>query len=309
MKCQFCGYEENGIFFFCPNCGQAASAPTESQQQTPAPDFAQNPNENFAQNPDQNNNPYYSQNPQPNYQPYPTQDPAYGHCPTPRIMALVKDGLFLTICILLTVSGAFSILGGKLDLLTVLLAIFAWIVYADSRKNVLSHEHLRCISGTVYATYVIQYVIAGLSAFLGLICILFSNNSAFLEMQEIQDILNEIPLDFTTLSISANAFLSILILVTGIILLIVAAVTIVINILGFKKIHAFVKSVYESVQNGFENFADPKKAHTWIIVLAVFAGFSFFSEGHSFAGLVATGCTFATLIIGNILIGKYLTDK
>ena len=43
-----------------------------------------------------------------------------------------------------------------------------WLTYAQARKGILDSTHLRSLSGTTFAVYVINYVAAGCVAFVGI---------------------------------------------------------------------------------------------------------------------------------------------
>ena len=57
----------------------------------------------------------------------------------------------------------------SVPLIHILITVFLWLTYAQSRKDVADAEHLRCVSGAVYAQYVIVYVAAGLCLLAGVI--------------------------------------------------------------------------------------------------------------------------------------------
>lgn len=86
-----------------------------------------------------------------------------------KILCVLKDPLFLVICILMSISCAISLAADNLPLINILITVFLWLTYAQSRKEIADAKHLRFISGAVYANYVINYVIAGLVVILGVI--------------------------------------------------------------------------------------------------------------------------------------------
>lgn len=296
MKCQYCGYEENSIFFYCPNCGQPAQVP----------------NQNTGYNPNVNPAPNYAQ---PDYEPSTpnyTQTPYDGYCPTPRILGLIKDNMFLALCILMTITTAFSIISNNIDVLGVLFTIFLWLTYADGRKNQVNPEHIKGVSGTLFASYIIQYIGAALFAVLGIASIALSSVSNLFDAEDLEEIFTYagINLDQLYSQFSFEDLIAVLMVVMGVVAIVASVLMFVFNILGIRKIHALVKSVYQSGENGVENFAYAKTASAWIIALLVLQVLSLLGSirGLTFPGLIAHGTGIATLVITNILINKYLCD-
>ena len=85
------------------------------------------------------------------------------------VMPALKDNLFLAICILITIYCGLALVSGTLPLIQVLTTIFLWLVYSQSKEGFVSENHLRNVSGTVYAGYVINNVVFGIIAFCGII--------------------------------------------------------------------------------------------------------------------------------------------
>jgi hypothetical protein len=84
-----------------------------------------------------------------------------------KVSAAITDGLFLVMCILMSASCIFGLLVGRIPTLNILFTIFMWLAYAQARKGILDSTHLRSLSGTTFAMYVINYVAAGLVALAG----------------------------------------------------------------------------------------------------------------------------------------------
>ena len=107
-----------------------------------------------------------------------------------KILRPLKDALFLVICILMSASCLLSLAADNVPLIEILLTVFLWLTYAQSCKGIADAKHLRCISGTVYADYVITYVAAGLVLVLGLIAAaafgMFLNDPAFLKALKVE---------------------------------------------------------------------------------------------------------------------------
>ena len=195
-------------------------------------------------------------------------------CPTPRILSLIKDNLFLVMCILLTVGVGCSMLSGGLNVIFILITIFAWLTYAGGKKNIVEHKHIRVISGSVYAHYVIKNILAGIIAFLGVFYTIFLSIPALMGSLNMDEILKEssISPEFGLLSlipVATIGLLSVFATVLGFIFIALAIGILIFNIAGRKKIHRFIQSIYKSAEVGEENIVGTNKVGGWFITFAV----------------------------------------
>lgn len=220
------------------------------------------------------------------------------------ILPALKDNLFLVICILITASTVLSIAMGGLPLLNILLSVFLWLVYASARKNEVNVNQLRNVSGTVYASYVIVYVVSIIVAIAGVIvgvalCMVGA-------LPELSDLINEYvgAIDESLISIAQGGAIFFGIGFAIGILLVVAAL-ILVNVFGMKKIHGLAKSVYQSVQFGEINLQYVVPAKNWLMVLGIISAVSAVTSiANSVIGAVSSGCGAAAMIIASILINK-----
>jgi len=290
MKCTNCGYEPEGNALYCAKCGMAlptepAPAAEPAPQPTPEPVSAAEPQTVVPPN-------------------VPIADPKSN-----SLLAALKDALFLLICICVTASAGFSLLSGGLPVIQILLAIFLWITLAKASKNILSVEHLRCISGTVYANYVVCNVcailllVSGVGVTVSFLAFSnvpeFANNFSF--ANELIELVPELE------PILANLNYSLFGVVLGVIFLFAGIIILLISVLGLRKIHRFAKSVYQGVGNPFFPFEDPRSAKTWLLVFGIVSGISALSTLGSglFAFLSAAGAA-AAPILAALLIDKYV---
>lgn len=238
-------------------------------------------------------------------------------CPTPRILNLIKDDLFLALCILLTVGVGCSLLYSGLNLVFLLITIFAWLTYAGSKKNIVEHKHIRVISGSVYATYIINNILAIISAVCGVFYIIAIFIPALLGNIAPEELFNSNSLNtegyglMGLIPFTAIALLWALAMVIGFILIIFAIVILVLNVAGIKKIHRLIKSIYQSAEVGEENIIGANKVGGWLITFAVISILSsifWISNGNIF-GLITEGCFAAVYLIFYILISRYFKAK
>lgn len=229
------------------------------------------------------------------------------------VSAAIKDGLFLVMCILMSSSCVFGILADSVRLFNILLAIFMWLAYAQARKGLLDSTHLRSLSGTTFAMYVINYVAAGFLA-LGGMLLAFALSVVAQAPVSLQEIASSLEIEnpiiakyITSLIVNFGGFI-------GFIIVIIAVLSIVLNIFSYGKIHKFAKSVYQSIDMNTIGFQNVKAAKVWLYILGVFIIVSAVlnMEGLTFSdfSILATEfCTALTAIFAGVLVGKYLEEK
>jgi len=84
-------------------------------------------------------------------------------------------------------------------------------------------------------------------------------------------------------------------------LFVVGLCVVLFSFFGFRRIHRFLKSLYQRFDNGQVEFRSLRGARAWIIVLAVFFGISALNGGMN---AVSYLCDTASCIIAAILIPK-----
>ncbi len=280
MKCKNCGFEHSDSFEYCPNCGTAVQKEQTTQQQ------------------------YAAQVEQVSINPA-----------ADKILFALKDNLFLVLCILMSASCVFSMSAEGLPLINILITVFLWLTYADARKGIANENHLRSISGTVYASYVITNVACIILIACGVIFGgLFGMIASAEELvAELQSALSEYNLGEYALNIAdiPQQYIAILGWIVGSVFVFAAVIGLVVNILGMKKIHRFAKSVYQGIIYQNLNFENARSVKNWLIFFAVCSGISALSTLSSFDVFLMMGtvCSTATLIISAILVDKYFVSK
>lgn len=230
-----------------------------------------------------------------------------------KIMCVLKDNLFLVLCILMSISCVLSLSGG-LPLINILLTIFLWLTYADAQKGFANEKHLQCVSGTVYASYVITNVTSIIlivcGILFGALVGMFAGTAEF--AQGFNEAISQYDLGELVFSYEdiPQALMGLVGVLIGVVFVLVGVIALVVNILGIKKIHSFAKSVYMGIMFQNSNFMNPRATKNWLmffgICSAITAVFSLLSEP---VAAITSGCDAAVAIIASSLINKYLVEK
>lgn len=232
---------------------------------------------------------------------------------TDQLRLFLKDPLFLAVCILYSIHIGFSLISGELPILNILMTIFLWLLFSQGRKGIVASNYIRCISGTVFASYVVRWVIYCAMAFCGVLLLILC---FFLDTTRLLDLLYYKLYSYLGSYISSyiGSYFSIFTTATAFYLLLVsigvifvAIGGIVINLLGRRSIHRFVQSIYKGLENGQSPIVKYKAAKAWLLVFGIFNGIGAVSSftSRSMTDFLAEGCLSAALIIGSLLAGKY----
>lgn len=227
-----------------------------------------------------------------------------------RILCALKDNLFLVICILTSVSCLLALAADGLPLLDILTTVFLWLTYAQSRKDIADAKHLQCVSGTIYARYVINYVLAGLLLVMGFIFAF-----AFSFLAEDPDFMDTLLSGFVDMDDSITAFVSMFASLSGglvaFLFALISALVVVANIFTMRYIHRFAKSVYQSVESGT---LELKHVNAVQILLFIISGCCALSalpaltSSELISGL-SSGVSCAAALLAGLLIRKHLTSE
>ncbi len=224
-----------------------------------------------------------------------------------KVLTVLRDKLFLAICILLSISCGATVLNGDGFPITAILAmIFLWITYSKGREGIVNVRSMRNVSGVVYAEYIITNVVAVIFAVLGILMgVLVSLVGTSKElmtayMQGFDLNLYGSPIDITEAIAVGMGWL-----VAGLFIFI-GAIILIINIFAWKKLHGFVKSVYVGVQTGGATpVINAKIARTWLWVFGIFSAVGALGSLFDFLALVSSGCSATAYILGAILVDRY----
>ncbi len=236
-----------------------------------------------------------------------------------RVITALQDPLFLVICILQSVSALVHMIIGFYGVIPVLFTVFLWIVFAKAKRGETPQKQLRCISGVVYAEYIVSFVLSGLMLLAGTLILVLGVTFPFASggLPELGNFAWEyLPEQYGR---ADYVFSTLLFVIIGLVLIVTAGATIALNILGYRRIHRFAKSVYENAYEDVQ-LPDAKAARIWLMIFGIASAAqipsSFFTifissvvsggiDGASIMAIVASGCSAAMTILAGVLVKKY----
>ena len=225
-----------------------------------------------------------------------------------KILPVLKDSLFLAICILMSVVSLISLSLGNLPVIEILATVFLWLTYAQATKGLVDTKHLRCISGTVYAQYVITYVVAGLIFVAGIIIA-----AAFSLVMQDPGLAGSIQSALYGLNDTAAILSGLILAGSGILIMVIfaacAGLAVLVNIFITRYIHRFIKSVYTSVNANTLELKYVTAASVCLFIISGCSGISALTALPSVTAMLYNGTTCATTLIAGLLIRKHFPDK
>lgn len=227
-----------------------------------------------------------------------------------KVLQIIRDRLFLVVCILMSVSCGVQLIGSGPNVLSILFTIFLWLTYAQGRKGIADAKHLRCISGTVYAQYIIVNVGAILMIVVGgLLGLVFG------ALVSDTTIVNEVLSAFEMAPVDTAAIQGLLGSVSGAVIFVifgfVGAAMLVVNLFSNRYIHRFAKSVYTGVESGNLELKHTKAAYTWLYIFGIASGISLLGSLGDGDIMVIAGniASCAMPILAAVLIKNYLMTE
>lgn len=222
-----------------------------------------------------------------------------------QILPILQSKLFLVLCILMSVSCLMGLSSDGLPLINILITVFLWLTYAQGCKDIADEKHLRCVSGCVYAMYVINYVLASLVLVMGVIfTIAFSylaGTPAYLETiltglvdMEIYEMIAEV-ISFVPAGLVFVLFL------------LISALLLVLNIFSIRYLHRFIQSVYRSLESGALTLLHTRTAMIWLFIIGGLNIPTFLSNlNGNLTAALGVGAEAAVCIIAGLLIRNHL---
>lgn len=228
---------------------------------------------------------------------------AYNQNPLKEIMPrLVKDSLFLVICILYTTGIVFSLINRNMPIIEILMALFLWLLYAQCKKETMASNYMRCISGTIFASYVVRWVVGCLVVIAG--CFLVATAIMMESSSQWRMIYSAIWPYIDRYNMFDGAYADMFLVLFSFALIFGAIIALAVNAAGLRSIHRFAQSIYKSFEDGKCNLVKCGAARTWLMVFGVFDALSALRSREVFS-LFAEGCMAAALIISSVLVKKY----
>lgn len=225
-----------------------------------------------------------------------------------RMLQLSNDNSFMALCILYSVSAGFSLIGGGLPVISILMTIFLWMFFSQSKKGIINPNYIRYISGTIFASYVIKWVLYCLMALCGILLVVlsFTVDATWLWNKLASEIGS-----YTSGYLKGASFITnFVLLFVSIALIIIAIVSACFNVFGRRKIHRFVQSVYKNLEGAQIYPAKCGAAKTWMMVFGIVNAISAVLA-LTRAGIISfleDGCLSAVFFLSSILVSKYFGD-
>ena len=222
-----------------------------------------------------------------------------------KLLFALKSNLFLAVCILVSASCIFSIAAGGLPIINILISVFLFFTYASAKKGNLDAGHLRSVSGSVYAKYIIVNVVSSIIIVCGVLVALILE-FAVAETSLVDIISSEVGALSLEYQEILTPILSSIGWLFGLIFIIVGVAVLLFNLLGMRKIHRFAKSVYKVAENSQPTFQKPKPVKNWLIFFAVCSAIAAATSiSTDIATTLSEGCNTAAMIVSAVLIDKF----
>lgn len=255
----------------------------------------------------------------------PVVEPINPFPPRPRLdlRAAFGSGLFLAICILMTVLAAFgsfriNISEGEFqtsysfNIIAVLVTIGMWITFASARGTELQLKKtgLVMVSGSIKAIRIIFWICAVVIALCGAIYLALSIlipadvwqevavelRSLFAQAGIDQALADALGHDFVDIyaTIDWAQMLPIIILAAGVLFLLFAVVIVILNVTYYKKLHQFARSLCDCVDDPDALPIAAGTVSVWLLVMGILS--------------ILSGLGGITMILGHIFVRKYFVD-
>lgn len=288
MFCRKCGFENPDDSVYCRRCG------VKLDESVPGPEPAPGPAPGA---------------PVPPAQPYaPAPAPVPVSAAGQKVFNALRDNLFLAICILISAAAGIGLFYSNFSVILILETIFLWLIFAAARKGYPDVKYLRCLSGTVFASFVVDIVIGSFIILLGIlilfIFVITAGSISASVWSQIADQIGRFGALPDELSVLIARYFSIIFAVIPYVLIVIGGLIILFAILGTRSIHRFLQSVYMSVGSGNEQFVLIRRAKGWLMALGILGAIGAI-PGFNIASLARS----AALIIGSILIGRHFREE
>ncbi|MBQ9080958.1 MAG: hypothetical protein IJY27_07810 [Clostridia bacterium] len=242
------------------------------------------------------------------------------------LKAAFSSGLFLALCILMTIAtvfGTFTVDIGSGDfgvsysfnIIHVLIVIGMWITYgaAKSPEGAMKKSGFNIICGSLFATRILNWIAASILVASGIILAVVGvliPEEYYVKAEEyiarelvsggeldviLRDILGS---DFASIypaNVDWSALLPVVLIAWGIVMALIAVVMMILNILYYKKLHYMARSLYACVDDPYVEVQYANAVSVWLLVLGILNIFS--------------GLSGVVMILGYVFIKKQIIDR
>lgn len=218
---------------------------------------------------------------------------------------LLNDNIFMTLCILQSISTGFSLFSGDIPIVSILMTIFLWLIFAQRKNGILRPNYVSYISGTIFASYVINWVLCCIMVFCGLLLAVMSFMS---DTNKLWDMFySGIDSYINSYFGAGTSIMNFYLLFVSAFLIIIALISVCLNVIGRRSIHRFVQSIYKNLECEQINLVRHSTAQVWMMVFGILNGISaaIALTGGIMASFLEEGCSSATLILSSVLVKKY----
>lgn len=225
-----------------------------------------------------------------------------------RMLGLLNDDIFMILCILYSVSIGFSLIRGNVSVVSILMAIFLWMVFVNSKNGILNSNSVRYISGTIFASYVIKLVLCCIVAFCGLLLGILTFT---MDATRLWNMIDHAVRPFIGAYLGYFTELAkFYLLVISAVLIILAVMSLCFNVFGWRSLHRFVQSIYKSLECGQINLAKCGAAQAWMMVFGILYAVSavLVLPGGNMVSFIENASLSAVFIMGRVLVRKYFGD-
>ncbi len=212
-----------------------------------------------------------------------------------KIKKIFSSSAFLTATVAYTVLAGVSVIVGNINVFAVLFAVGMWLAYTAAKTEVPTRG-IKFISGTLKAYYIVMIIAIVFLIIAGVICIAFGPKVMDLGteldamLENAQDVYSDIYIeiggeelrefeDFRSMlgrftGITFSAFIGIAMIVIGVVLIICAVVSILINEFFVKRLNVQLKNTIEALEVNGETELKLGGIKTWFVVLGVLSAIS-----------------------------------
>lgn len=203
-----------------------------------------------------------------------------------KTKAVVTSRAFYVSTIAFTALAALSLITSGLDLFATLFAIGMWLVVTTA-KTATPTKEIKFLSGTVKAYYIVN-IIAIVGLVIGGIALILSAPTVMKENDLIHAAIEEFKAEFPLFSdeytkliydlevwageylgMALSVFVGLVMIVMGIVFIISAVVTFIINALFVKKLSRRLKECVTALEEGRESSEDVFALKNWFIVIGI----------------------------------------